>query len=101
MVGEIPPGMHVLHHCDNPPCINPSHLFLGTQADNMRDKEQKGRGNHPQGERHGRAKLTEADVLMIRASALSNGALARQLGVTKKTVRRARDGRAWRHLSNP
>jgi hypothetical protein len=48
--GPIPAGMWVLHHCDNPPCINPDHLYLGTGIDNARDRERRGRGNHPSGE---------------------------------------------------
>lgn len=61
--------MSVLHHCDNPPCCRPSHLFLGTPADNMADMDRKGRrrtGNCA-GEANGRAKLTEAQVQAIRA----------------------------------
>ena len=65
-VGEIPQGMHVLHKCDNPSCVNPYHLFLGTHQDNMRDRDAKGRGNVPNGEQHGRSKLTKQAVLKIR-----------------------------------
>ena len=52
-VGPIPDGLHVLHRCDVPSCVNPAHLFLGTNADNVADREIKGRGNPPYGERHG------------------------------------------------
>src|SRR5262245_48011177 len=48
-VGPVPPGLNVLHTCDNPPCQNPRHWFLGTHKDNTEDKERKGRGNHPRG----------------------------------------------------
>lgn len=72
--GEIPKGLCVLHKCDNPPCVNPEHLWLGTMADNIADRDRKGRyisgmlgKQHPRhGEKHSFAKLTEKDVLKIR-----------------------------------
>jgi hypothetical protein len=64
--GPIPPGMHVLHRCDNPPCVNPEHLFVGDQSDNMRDMYGKGRGANRQGELSGAAKLTESQVREIK-----------------------------------
>ena len=67
--GPIPPGMHVLHRCDNPGYVRPGHLFLGTQAENMADMKAKGRAknNGCSGISNPNAKLTEADVLKIRA----------------------------------
>ena len=62
--GEIPDGMHVLHRCDTPECVNPNHLFLGTNKDNMQDRGEKGRTQH--GDRSGRAKVTSAQVVEIR-----------------------------------
>jgi hypothetical protein len=64
--GEIPVGILVCHKCDNPSCVNPEHLFLGTMKDNMQDKIKKGRGNFACGERNGSAKLCEKDVISIR-----------------------------------
>ena len=64
--GPIPIGMNVCHHCDNPICVNPNHLFLGTTLDNIRDKMQKGRHRCHRGESHANAKLTAVEVQEIR-----------------------------------
>lgn len=99
--GPIPPGYDVLHRCDNPPCSNPAHLFLGTQADNNADCRRKGRhryGDRPRGERHGRAKLTAPQVLEIRhrrARGESLGKLATTFGVSKKAVLLIVQGKNW------
>lgn len=73
-----------------PACINPAHLFLGTHFDNMADMEKKGRARHPRGERHGRALLTEADVIAIRAARATRTAtissLAAKYGVSEPTI---------------
>jgi len=61
--GPIPKGMSVLHKCDNPPCVRPDHLFLGTQQDNLQDMRNKGRHRWGLGERHAHAKLTTEIVL--------------------------------------
>jgi hypothetical protein len=63
-VGPIPPGMLVCHRCDNPGCVNPDHLFLGTAADNMSDKASKGRSMR--GEKNHTTKLDEANVKLIK-----------------------------------
>lgn len=106
--GKIPAGMHVLHTCDNPSCVRPDHLFIGTNADNMRDRDSKGRqakgerhgsrtrpGRMPQGDEHysrrrpelvprgersGRAKLTEKIVAQIRAEYVPYKVSYRALG---------------------
>src|SRR5665213_8371 len=64
--GAIPDGLCVLHTCDNPPCYNINHLWLGTIADNNADKHQKGRGHWATGSKHGRSKLTETQVREIK-----------------------------------
>lgn len=96
--GEIPDRLHVLHHCDNPPCVNPGHLFLGTHADNMRDSARKGRQGHP-GSRNGRAKLTVAQVRDIRQSFTGHhgekSALARKYGVSCNQICLILSNRSW------
>lgn len=106
-VGEIPSGALVCHRCDVPRCVNPSHLFLGSNADNMADKVAKGRqargvATRPEtrarGERCGLRKLTEADVLQIRASDMSFRELGRRFGVDRKTIRLIVARKTWAHV---
>lgn len=99
--GKIPDGLLVLHRCDNPACVNPEHTFLGTHADNIRDKMEKGRGGHLRGEEAGRAKLTENEVREIRKMR-GEGAvypvIARRFGVSESTIAAIIRGRSWKHL---
>lgn len=81
--GLIPAGMHVLHRCDNPSCVNPGHLFTGTHADNMRDMGAKGRLTH-------RKKLTVDEVRAICEPTGSTRAIARKVGVSADSVRRTK-----------
>lgn len=101
--GPIPEGMHVLHRCDNPPCVNPDHLFLGDPAANTADKVRKGRHNSPHSDRHWRARLAAADVIAARRMHANGSAsaadLAAQHGVHINTIRSAIAGRTWRHLN--
>lgn len=93
--GPIPDGLCVLHTCDVRCCVNPDHLFLGTNADNTADMCAKGRDRHPKGERHPRAKLTWDDVREIRASALSHRALARLFGISHSRIHSIRAHLTW------
>lgn len=102
--GDISEGMEVCHKCDNRRCVNPYHLFLGTHQDNIDDREQKGRNNPPKGEKHPKAKLTEADVLAIREKrkqGKSFGKLAEEYSVNKKTIINAVTGKSWSYLPPP
>ena len=77
--GSLPSGRYVCHHCDNPPCCNPAHLFLGTPKDNLDDMYRKGRQRIPLGENRAFAKLTSAQVKEIRARC-ARGELQREVG---------------------
>lgn len=100
-VGPIPKGLCVLHECDNPPCVRPDHLFLGTNLDNVKDMVAKGR--QARGEANGRAKLTDAAVILARAKYGAGGLvfeeLAAELNVSESCVRMACRGDRWSHLA--
>jgi hypothetical protein len=109
-VGPIPDGMMVCHHCDNPGCCNPDHLFTGTTADNFRDMESKGRGsrkglylngchgNFKHGEANPRAKLTNSQVLEIRrlvAGGMKQRAVADMFAISRQNVSEICTRRSW------
>ena len=106
-IGPIAAGLFVCHRCDNPACINPDHLFLGTAADNNADMMRKGRyrpGGKPNfGSKNGRAKLTEGQVQGIRklvgAYGIPAAAIARSLGMSASAVQRAANNFRWRSVS--
>lgn len=89
VVGD-PGDMLVCHTCDNPPCCNPAHLFLGTNQDNMDDMNAKGRAIHPAGDEHANSKIADADVRGIRESTESSSALARKFGVSASLIAQIR-----------
>lgn len=94
-------GLKVRHTCDNPPCVNPNHLLLGTDAQNMLDKVERGRQAHNSGIKNGQAKLTEEQVDEIRATYIlksekfGSRALAQKFGVSKLTIQRIISGSRW------
>jgi hypothetical protein len=112
--GEIGSGLMVCHKCDNRACVNPEHLFLGTAKDNMRDASKKGRlltgdamrraqaGKMPYGEKHHRAKYTEAQalqVLSLRNAGLKAKQVAEKTGYSYSWIYHIYRGDRWKHLS--
>lgn len=99
-IKEIPDGMFVCHRCDNRKCVNPDHLFLGTNAENMADMSAKGRS--PRGDRSGKAVLSNEDVKSIKAM-LGCGKrivdIARQFRVNASSISNIKSGRNWSHIT--
>lgn len=100
--GDIPKGMCVLHKCDNPPCVNIDHLFIGTARDNARDRDAKGRHHNPAGEAHYRAGITEKEVIRMRALYESGECtqkdLCEEFGITCPHVWLVVNRKSWRHI---
>lgn len=104
--GNIPEsdGYHgtvVMHLCDNPVCVNPKHLSLGTQSDNVKDMCKKGRkvSRPPAGEDHKNSKLTEKIVREILVSKESGAQIAKRLGLSRSTINRVRSRETWKHIT--
>lgn len=109
--GPIPDRMEVCHHCDNPSCVRPDHLFVGTHTDNMRDMFTKnrrqttpaiGRGRHAVGEAHWYSKLTAEKVREIRsrvAAGEAQNAIAAELGLSTGCISGVVHRRTWRHVA--
>jgi hypothetical protein len=102
---EIPDGIYVCHRCDNPTCVNPEHLFLGTPQENQQDSIAKGRHvtvkegvDYARGVRQRNAKLADADVIEIRKRTLTRREAAAKYGVSVNTIRMIHLGRAWKHV---
>lgn len=99
--GTIPAGMFVCHRCDNPPCVRPGHLFLGTPAENSADMKSKGRSWQHRGADNRSARLTETAVREIRrlsAEGVSQSELSRRFGVALATVNGIVRRRLWSHI---
>jgi hypothetical protein len=95
--GAIPEGMEILHHCDNPCCVNIKHLFVGTQQDNANDMVKKGRSTL--GERHPNVKLTEKQVIDIKNDPRKQVEITKDYGVCFQMISLIKRGKAWKHLN--
>lgn len=98
-VGPIADGLLVLHSCDNPICVNPDHLRLGTDSDNTADKVARNRCNGSKGEKNGSAKLTEGQVREIFHDTRSSRKVAADYGIDKATVIKIWNRKKWSHLN--
>jgi len=103
--GEIPKGLHICHHCDNPPCVNPNHLWIGTNKDNILDASRKGRlVRKIRGEDHHKSKLTEKEVIEIKhirkETGLSFIKIGKMFNVHPTTIGYIMRGRTWSHIKD-
>lgn len=99
--GPIPARKCILHHCDNPACCNPDHLFLGSKSDNNKDRLSKGRyvGTQAAGEQNGNAKFTAEQVAKMKAERPGPTAAKRQYGISKRQYYRIINGVYWKAVN--
>lgn len=103
-IGPVPEGLHVLHSCDTPACVNPNHLRAGTRKENMSDCITRGRFRRlsvKRGSQNNLAKLTDADVVDIRNSTLSPKDLSKKYGIDRTNVHQIVSGKTWTHVPMP
>lgn len=96
--GPIPKDMFVCHKCDNPLCVRPDHLFLGTPYDNVQDMIHKGRTNWPKGEVQGNSKLTEIQVRAILKDPRPYVLIAKDYKIGPDSISRIKNGKRWKHI---
>lgn len=102
--GKIPKGLFVCHHCDNPSCVNPAHLFLGTHKDNMNDRDKKGRQSHSMGKKgskHNFARFTEEQIIAIRVlyqAGIRQYEIAKMYNVDKDHICLIVHRKIWTHI---
>ena len=105
VIGPIPAGLYVCHTCDNPLCVNPGHLWVGTHLDNMRDKARKGRASVIYGEANRNSRLTEDQVVEIRQRFANGGSdqqtLASEYGVARSLIGMIVRGDVWKRAAGP
>jgi hypothetical protein len=106
--GVEPGDSDVCHHCDNPACVRPDHLFLGTAKDNAMDASKKGRlknnGKNCKGAQNPAAKLTDKNVIQIRGMLrlkISKGTIAKLFKVSRKAIQKIQTGESWSHVKEP
>lgn len=97
-IGPIPRNAHICHTCDNRLCVNPKHLYAGSNETNVKDRV--ARGRTARGELAGNAKLTEQDILSIYRDTRTRAAVARAYGVTPSVIERVASGKTWRHVAD-
>lgn len=99
--GPIPKGLMVRHKCDNPPCVNPSHLEVGTNMDNVNDCHSRGRARRAVGEDASKAKLTASEVIEIRSlvsDGMSQSEAGRKFKINHRTINAIVHRHTWRHI---
>ena len=100
--GEFDTKLNVLHHCDNRKCVNPSHLFLGTNLENVQDRNKKGRQFRPVGEANGHSKITEKDVIeiykMYDSGKYKQKEIAQMFGIAECSITFILTGKSWNYL---